>query len=113
MDMVADGAMEGVERIFALHCDPRLRVGRLGTRVGPITSASHRSSASTFTSGSPWCPASSVASTCSTKRSRSASDRKHARDYLVLEKIVSTLEAMDPQYPKADPATLKLLEKLQ
>jgi hypothetical protein len=31
----------------------------------------------------------------------------------VLEKIVSTLEAMNPQYPKADPATLKLLEKLQ
>jgi amidohydrolase len=39
MDMVADGAMEGVERIFALHCDPRLSGGRLGTRVGPITSA--------------------------------------------------------------------------
>ncbi|WP_338051644.1 amidohydrolase [Pseudonocardia acidicola] len=39
IDMVADGAMEGVERIFALHCDPRLEVGRLGTRVGPITSA--------------------------------------------------------------------------
>jgi amidohydrolase len=37
--MVADGAMEGVERIFALHCDPRLQVGKLGTRVGPITSA--------------------------------------------------------------------------
>jgi len=40
-------------------------------------------------------------------------DRKHARDYLVLEKIVSTLEAMDPKYPPADPATLKLLAKLQ
>jgi amidohydrolase len=39
IDMVADGAMEGVERIFALHCDPRLEVGRLGTRIGPITSA--------------------------------------------------------------------------
>jgi amidohydrolase len=39
IDMVADGAMEGVERIFALHCDPRLEAGRLGTRVGPITSA--------------------------------------------------------------------------
>lgn len=39
IDMVADGAMEGVERAFALHCDPRLEVGRLGTRVGPITSA--------------------------------------------------------------------------
>jgi amidohydrolase len=39
IDMVADGAVEGVERIFALHCDPRLEVGRVGTRVGPITSA--------------------------------------------------------------------------
>ena len=39
MDMVADGAVDGVERIFALHCDPRLEVGHLGTRVGPITSA--------------------------------------------------------------------------
>jgi amidohydrolase len=39
IDVIADGAMEGVERIFALHCDPRLEVGRLGTRVGPITSA--------------------------------------------------------------------------
>jgi amidohydrolase len=39
MDVVADGAMEGVERIFALHCDPRLEVGKVGTRVGPITSA--------------------------------------------------------------------------
>ncbi len=25
--------------VFALHCDPRLEVGKLGTRVGPITSA--------------------------------------------------------------------------
>jgi PPK2 family polyphosphate:nucleotide phosphotransferase len=40
-------------------------------------------------------------------------DRKHARDFLVLEKIVSTLERMDPQYPQADPATLQLLSKLQ
>jgi amidohydrolase len=39
IDMVADGAMGGVQRIFALHCDPRLEVGKLGTRVGPITSA--------------------------------------------------------------------------
>ncbi len=39
IDMVADGAMDGVDRIFALHCDPRLPVGRIGTKVGPITSA--------------------------------------------------------------------------
>lgn len=40
-------------------------------------------------------------------------DRKHARDYLVLEKIVSTLEHMNPKYPEADLKTLKLLTKLQ
>ncbi|WP_037056039.1 amidohydrolase [Pseudonocardia asaccharolytica] len=39
LDAVAGGAMAGVERIFALHCDPRLEVGKLGTRIGPITSA--------------------------------------------------------------------------
>jgi PPK2 family polyphosphate:nucleotide phosphotransferase len=40
-------------------------------------------------------------------------DRKHARDYLVLEKIVSTLEEMDLIYPKADPKALELLSSLQ
>lgn len=39
IDVVATGAMEGVQRIFALHCDPRLEVGRVGIRVGAITSA--------------------------------------------------------------------------
>ncbi|WP_370523783.1 MULTISPECIES: M20 family metallopeptidase [Nocardia] len=39
IDVVATGAMTGVERIFALHCDPRLEVGRVGIRVGAITSA--------------------------------------------------------------------------
>ncbi|MBF6219723.1 amidohydrolase [Nocardia abscessus] len=39
IDVVAAGAMTGVERIFALHCDPRLEVGRVGIRVGAITSA--------------------------------------------------------------------------
>ncbi|MGH3669132.1 MAG: M20 family metallopeptidase [Pseudonocardiaceae bacterium] len=37
--LAADGLAD-VDRIFALHCDPRLRVGQVGTRVGPITSAS-------------------------------------------------------------------------
>ena len=36
--VVATGAMRGVERIFALHCDPRLEVGSVGLREGPITS---------------------------------------------------------------------------
>jgi len=33
------GALEGVGRIFALHCDPRLETGRIGVRAGPITAA--------------------------------------------------------------------------
>lgn len=36
--VVANGAVTGVERIFALHCDPRLPVGEVGIRVGAITS---------------------------------------------------------------------------
>jgi PPK2 family polyphosphate:nucleotide phosphotransferase len=40
-------------------------------------------------------------------------DRKHARDYLVLEKIVSTMEEMDPQYPTSDVQASKLLSKLE
>lgn len=39
IDVVATGAMTGVERIFALHCDPRLEAGRVGVRGGAITSA--------------------------------------------------------------------------
>ncbi|QUQ70868.1 amidohydrolase [Kutzneria sp. CA-103260] len=39
LDVIAAGALDGVERIFGLHCDPRLEVGRIGTRVGAITSA--------------------------------------------------------------------------
>lgn len=39
LDVVAAGVIEGVSRIFALHCDPKLEVGRVGMRVGPITSA--------------------------------------------------------------------------
>lgn len=39
LDVLAAGALDGVERIFGLHCDPHLQVGRIGTRVGPITSA--------------------------------------------------------------------------
>ncbi|MEO5832342.1 MAG: amidohydrolase [Nakamurella sp.] len=36
--VAASGAVDDVERIFALHCDPRLPVGEVGIRVGPITS---------------------------------------------------------------------------
>jgi len=40
MDVIAAGGLEGVSRLFAVHCDPRLDVGRVGLRAGPITSAS-------------------------------------------------------------------------
>lgn len=40
IDVMGAGALDGVGRIFALHCDPKVDVGRLGTRIGPITSAS-------------------------------------------------------------------------
>ncbi len=39
LDAVAAGALDGVTKIFALHCDPRLQVGQVGMRVGAITSA--------------------------------------------------------------------------
>jgi amidohydrolase len=38
-DLIAAGAMAGVGRIFALHCDPRLDVGMVGVRAGAITAA--------------------------------------------------------------------------
>ena len=40
LDAIAAGALDGVGQIFALHCDPKVDVGKVGTRIGPITSAS-------------------------------------------------------------------------
>jgi amidohydrolase len=39
LDVLAAGGIAGVDRIFALHCDPRLDVGQIGIRTGPITAA--------------------------------------------------------------------------
>lgn len=39
LDVIAADCLAGVDRIFALHCDPRLPVGQVGTRVGAISSA--------------------------------------------------------------------------
>ncbi|HEU5156374.1 MAG TPA: amidohydrolase [Streptosporangiaceae bacterium] len=39
LDVMAAGGIAGVDRIFALHCDPRIEVGKLGLRAGPITAA--------------------------------------------------------------------------
>lgn len=42
LNLLAAGALKGVARIFALHCDPSLDVGQVGLREGPITGASDR-----------------------------------------------------------------------
>jgi amidohydrolase len=39
LEVIAAGALEGVERVFGLHCDPSLDVGTVGLRVGPLTGA--------------------------------------------------------------------------
>ncbi|NCT91108.1 amidohydrolase [Cellulomonas sp. APG4] len=40
LDALDAGAMDGVAQVYAVHCDPKLDVGHVGTRIGPITSAS-------------------------------------------------------------------------
>ncbi len=37
--VIEAGGLEHVSSIFALHCDPRIETGRIGTRVGAITAA--------------------------------------------------------------------------
>jgi amidohydrolase len=39
LSLIELGALDGVERLFGLHCDPTLDVGRVGLREGPITGA--------------------------------------------------------------------------
>ena len=34
------GVMVGVAQVYGVHCEPKLDVGQVGTRIGPITSAS-------------------------------------------------------------------------
>ena len=40
--LVNHGALDDVERIFALHAEPAVDVGTIGVRTGPITSAADR-----------------------------------------------------------------------
>ena len=40
LGIIEQGILQGVPRILALHCDPRIDVGQVGTRIGAITSAS-------------------------------------------------------------------------
>ncbi len=37
--LIEQGALDGIERIFCLHCDPTLDLGQVGVREGPITGA--------------------------------------------------------------------------
>jgi amidohydrolase len=39
LTVIAQGGIQGVDAIFAVHCDPTLDVGLVGLREGPITSA--------------------------------------------------------------------------
>lgn len=40
IDVVNAGGLDGVGQILSVHCDPKLDVGMIGTRIGAITSAS-------------------------------------------------------------------------
>jgi amidohydrolase len=40
LDVIEAGGLAGIERIFAVHCDPAVDVGTIGLRTGPITAAS-------------------------------------------------------------------------
>jgi amidohydrolase len=42
LDVIAQGCLDGVERVFALHCDPHTDVGIVGSRTGAITAAADR-----------------------------------------------------------------------
>ncbi|MET9957573.1 M20 family metallopeptidase [Streptomyces sp. NPDC006326] len=41
-DAIESGVLDGVGKILAVHCDPRVDAGRIGLRPGPITSACDR-----------------------------------------------------------------------
>jgi amidohydrolase len=38
-EVIQQGGIEGVDRIFSIHCDPTLDFGQVGLREGPITAA--------------------------------------------------------------------------
>ena len=40
LEVIANLGMRDVEQVYALHCDPRIDVGQIGLRAGPITAAS-------------------------------------------------------------------------
>jgi amidohydrolase len=42
LDVLADGGVDGLREVYALHCDPRLDVGQVGLLAGPITAGADR-----------------------------------------------------------------------
>ena len=46
LDVIADGGTHGLEQVFALHCDPKVEVGKIGFRAGSITAGADRISVS-------------------------------------------------------------------
>lgn len=40
LEVIGDGALDGVDGMLGVHCDPKLDVGRIGLRAGALTSAS-------------------------------------------------------------------------
>ena len=40
--MLGDGELDGIERAFAIHCDPKIEVGQVGFLAGPITAGADR-----------------------------------------------------------------------
>lgn len=41
-DIIAEGGLDGVNAVYAVHCDPGLDVGSVGLREGPLTAACDR-----------------------------------------------------------------------
>jgi amidohydrolase len=39
LDVIAEGWLDDVSTVFALHCDPSLEVGQVGLKEGPLTAA--------------------------------------------------------------------------
>jgi len=39
LDVIAAGGLDGLDRLYAVHCDPALTVGQVGLRSGPVTAA--------------------------------------------------------------------------
>jgi amidohydrolase len=42
VDVIADGWLDGATAVYGVHCDPKIDLGLVGLRTGPITSASDK-----------------------------------------------------------------------